>query len=42
LLNLCIHLLCRQMESLAKAFEVEGGFTERLYRMRNNKRKENP
>ncbi len=42
LLNLCIHLLCRQMDSLAKAFEEEGGFTERLYRMRNNKRKENP
>lgn len=40
LLNLCIHLLRRQMDSQAKTFEEEGGFTERLYRMRSNKRKD--
>ncbi|MBI2431704.1 MAG: hypothetical protein HYV26_02405, partial [Candidatus Hydrogenedentes bacterium] len=34
LLNLCIYLLDRQMKAQAKAFEEEGGFTERLYRRR--------
>jgi four helix bundle suffix protein len=34
LLNLCIHLIGRQMEAQADAFEKEGGFTERLYRRR--------
>ncbi len=31
-------LLDRQLASLAKAFEDEGGFTERLYRVRSQKR----
>jgi len=39
LLNLCCYLLDRQIEAQAKAFEKEGGFTERLYRVRSAKRK---
>ena len=39
LLNLCCYLLDRQIEAQAKAFETEGGFTERLYRVRSAKRK---
>lgn len=39
LLNLCCYLLDRQVEAQAKAFEKEGGFTERLYRVRSAKRK---
>jgi len=35
LLNLCCPLLDRQLSALAKAFEREGGFTERLYRVRS-------
>lgn len=38
LLNLCIHLIGRQMEAQADAFEKEGGFTERLYRRRTQRR----
>ncbi len=34
LLNLCCYLLDRQLEAQAKAFENEGGFTERLYKKR--------
>ncbi len=34
LLNLCCHLLDRQLAAQAAAFENEGGFTERLYRVR--------
>ena len=34
LLNLCCYLLDRQLEAQAKAFETEGGFTERLYKKR--------
>ena len=41
LLNLCIYFLSRQLEAQAKAFEQEGGFTERLYRHRIKKRGEN-
>lgn len=37
LLNLCCHLLERQLQ--AQAFENEGGFTERLYRIRQQKRR---
>jgi len=33
-------LLDRQVERLAQDFENEGGFTERLYRVRTNKRKQ--
>lgn len=39
LLNLCCYLLDRQLEAQARAFEKEGGFTERLYRIRQQKRK---
>ncbi len=39
LLNLCCHLLDRQLKSQAAAFEAEGGFTERLYRMHSRRRK---
>ena len=38
LLNLCCYLLDRQMATLANTFEKEGGFTERLYRVRSNSR----
>ncbi len=39
LLNLCCHLLDRQLEAQARAFETEGGFTERLYRVRQQRRR---
>lgn len=39
LLNLCRHLLERQLAAQAEAFEREGGFTERLYRIRSERRK---
>jgi four helix bundle suffix protein len=39
LLNLCIYLLDRQLESQASSFEKEGGFTERLYRRRIESRR---
>lgn len=38
LLNLCIHLIGRQMQAQADTFEKEGGFTERLYRRRTERR----
>jgi four helix bundle suffix protein len=38
LLNLCIYLLDRQIQAQAHAFENEGGFTERLYRIRSQRR----
>jgi four helix bundle suffix protein len=38
LLNLCIYLLDRQVRAQAQAFETEGGFTERLYRHRTQRR----
>jgi four helix bundle suffix protein len=34
LLNVCCPMLDRQLASLAKSFERNGGFTERLYRVR--------
>lgn len=41
LLNLACYLLDRQVERLALDFESEGGFTERLYRVRTaNRRKQ--
>ncbi len=40
LLNLCIYLLRRQMANQAESFEREGGFTERLYRIRKARRNE--
>ena len=39
LLNLCCHLLDRQIQAQADAFEREGGFTERLYRTRQARRR---
>jgi four helix bundle suffix protein len=38
LLNLCCYLLERQVAAQAAAFEREGGFTERLYRVRSRRR----
>ncbi len=38
LINLACYLLDRQVARLAKDFETEGGFTERLYRIRKEKR----
>ena len=38
LLNLACHLLNRQLDAQAKAFEKEGGFTERLYHRRSQNR----
>ncbi|HUI08085.1 MAG TPA: four helix bundle suffix domain-containing protein [Verrucomicrobiae bacterium] len=38
LLNLCCYLLDRQLAAQAAAFEKEGGFTERLYRVRRSHR----
>ena len=42
LLNLCCHLLDRQLAAQAAAFEQEGGFTERLYRVRSAARRKQP
>ncbi len=39
LLNLACHFLNRQIAAQAKAFEKEGGFTERLYRTRTSRRR---
>jgi four helix bundle suffix protein len=41
LLNLACHLLDRQIAAQAQDFEKEGGFSERLYRVRTARRKEN-
>lgn len=38
LLNLACYLLDRQLAAQAAAFEQEGGFTERLYRVRSQRR----
>ena len=42
LLNLACHLLDRQLNSQARNFLDEGGFTERLYRLRSEKRRGGP
>ena len=39
LIAVACSLLDRQIAAQAEAFENEGGFTERLYRVRTNKRK---
>lgn len=39
LIAVAVALLDRQLASLARAFEENGGFTERLYRTRQNRRK---
>lgn len=38
LIAVAVSLLDRQVGSLASSFEQEGGFTERLYRVRRNRR----
>ncbi|MBN2841911.1 MAG: hypothetical protein JXM68_02410 [Sedimentisphaerales bacterium] len=38
LLNLACHLLDKQIAAQAAAFETEGGFTERLYKVRSASR----
>ncbi|GMW00960.1 MAG: hypothetical protein AMXMBFR84_20970 [Candidatus Hydrogenedentota bacterium] len=40
LIGAAIALLVRQVQALAAAFEKEGGFKERLYRTRQQRRKE--
>jgi four helix bundle suffix protein len=40
LVGVACAMLDRQIESLAAAFEREGGFTERLYRVRSGRRKQ--
>jgi four helix bundle suffix protein len=40
LLNLCCYLLKRQIAAQADAFERQGGFTERLYRIRQSRRRD--
>lgn len=42
LLNLACHLLDRQIAAQAEGFEKEGGFTERLYRVRTARRRKQP
>ena len=42
LLAVACSLLDRQLAAQAKAFETEGGFTERLYRVRSEKRSFRP
>lgn len=42
LLNLACYFLDRQVESLALDFENQGGFTERLYRVRTTNRRRQP
>ena len=42
LLNLACYFLDRQVERLALDFENQGGFTERLYRVRSSKRQNKP
>ena len=39
LLNLCCHLLDRQLAAQAATFEQEGGFTERLCRTRTSRKR---
>jgi four helix bundle suffix protein len=41
LLNLACHFLDRQIAAQAESFEKEGGFTERLYRVRTARRRDN-
>ncbi|EXJ15817.1 four helix bundle suffix domain-containing protein [Imhoffiella purpurea] len=39
LINLATYLLDRQVARLARDFETQGGFTERLYRVRSSRRR---
>jgi len=38
LIGVAVALLDRQIAAQAKSFETEGGFTERLYRVRRERR----
>jgi four helix bundle suffix protein len=40
LCKIALHLLDKQVNSQARAFEQEGGFSERLYKMRSEIRKQ--
>lgn len=40
LINLCVYLLDRQLKAQAEAFENNGGFTERLYQKRIQRRQQ--
>lgn len=40
LITVACSLLDRQIKAQAQAFEIEGGFTERLYRVRSQRRRE--
>ncbi len=40
LLNVCCYLIDRQLATQAAMFEREGGFTERLYRVRSAQREQ--
>ena len=40
LIGVAVSLLDRQIAAQAKAFETQGGFTERLYRTRTNRRRD--
>jgi four helix bundle suffix protein len=42
LLAVACSLLDRQLSAQAAAFESEGGFTERLYRVRSERRRNKP
>ena len=42
LIAVAVSLLNRQMKAQAEAFEKEGGFTERLYKARTQKRNRAP
>ncbi len=42
LIEVACYLLDRQLASLAAAFAKDGGFTERLYRIRSERRKNSP
>jgi four helix bundle suffix protein len=42
LISVACSLLDRQIDSLAKTFESEGGFTERLYRTRSSHKRNGP
>ena len=39
LLNLCIYQIKRQMDAQARDFEENGGFTKRLYRLRQQRKR---
>lgn len=42
LLGVACSLVSRQVAAQAKVFEAEGGFTERLYRIRSDRRRQPP